>query len=408
MKKINLKKINKIPIKKIRIQTNLRITGIFILSILVIISAYSTYAALQEPTTTEENIPIITYNHQGHFSYVAYLTENTVYNTSKLYPEQGNIFKKITAYINGSLNYRFYVMQNADIYGNYTLTAKIHTDLWEKEYTLIPKTSFSSNNKQQAGFDTIFPINFTRFESIVGQIDNETGITSLSPTLIMKFNIDINAGTDKGIISELFTPWLNVSLGDNVIDIEGNLSQYQTGYLSETVETTKSGVIEKQTNWSAYFVILLIILFLFVFFTTTEIPTKDVTNRQIRKIKKKYGEWIVETEELPTTKDAKTIPMKTLDDLVKISEELGKPIIYTTKNEKHTFSVLEEKIHYQYVLTDNGRLKKTTNCPKCRTKITCEGKTGEKVHVTCPNCGNKGIISFEETNPVKKLLSKLR
>ncbi|HDO19128.1 MAG TPA: secretion system protein E [Thermoplasmatales archaeon] len=40
------------------------------------------------------------------------------------------------------------------------------------------------------------------------------------------------------------------------------------------------------------------------------------------------------------------------------------------------------------------KLKKIAICPTCHTKITVEGKLGEKVVVTCPTCGRKGRISF--------------
>ena len=49
------------------------------------------------------------------------------------------------------------------------------------------------------------------------------------------------------------------------------------------------------------------------------------------------------------------IPTKSLDDLVKISEELGKPIIYAVTNseKKHSFYVLDDQMYYQYILPSN-------------------------------------------------------
>ena len=39
--------------------------------------------------------------------------------------------------------------------------------------------------------------------------------------------------------------------------------------------------------------------------------------------------------------------------------------------------------------------KKVAICPGCHTKITCEGKPGEKVKVECPKCGRTGSIVFK-------------
>ena len=39
--------------------------------------------------------------------------------------------------------------------------------------------------------------------------------------------------------------------------------------------------------------------------------------------------------------------------------------------------------------------KKIAICPGCHTKITVEGKPGEKVQVECPNCKKSGSIVFK-------------
>ena len=399
MEKINIKKLKHLPIKKKTIQTNLRIAVIAILGIIVIVSAYGAYATYQQPTTTEESVPIIEYAHTGTFNYIVYLKDNTVYNTSILYPGQGNIFKKITDYINTSLAYRFFCDQPADIDGTYELIAQIQTDMWEKEYVIIPQSAFSSTNSKQASFNADFSINHTSFEDIVYQINDETGVTAQDTTLIMKFDIDITAETTNGVISESFTPSLNVSLGGNIIEIKGDLSQYSSGVLEETEEIVQPGSIEQSISWGLTSIVFLIILAVFLMFIKSDEAAFGKTDKRMRKILKKYGEWIVETEKLPTIEDAKIVPMKSLDDLVKISEELGKPIIYVTsdKDKKHTFYVFDEAMSYQYILLKGEQLKKITSCPKCGTKVTCNGAPGQKTIITCPSCGNKGTVTFEET-----------
>ncbi|RLI61504.1 MAG: secretion system protein E [Candidatus Asgardarchaeum californiense] len=39
--------------------------------------------------------------------------------------------------------------------------------------------------------------------------------------------------------------------------------------------------------------------------------------------------------------------------------------------------------------------KKIAVCPRCHTKIMCEGKPGETVDIKCPNCGKTGSIIFK-------------
>jgi len=356
MKKIKLN-LGTTSIKKKKIQQNLRLAVIAILGVILIISAYSTYgayAAYEQPITTEESVPVVEYSHTGTFSYVVHLKDNTVYNTNILYPGQGNIFKKITDHINASLTYRFSSSKAADIDGSYEITATIQTDMWSKEYVVTSKTAFSSNSNT-ASFSTNFPIDYINFENIVSQINNETGVTAADTTLIMKCNIDITAKTNNDTVHDSFAPSLSIPLKTNIIEINGNLTQRESGVLEKTEEVVQQTSIEQSIYWGLASVVFLVILAAFLMFTKSDKETISKTDKQVKKILKKYGEWIVETEKLPILIDSKMIPTKSLDDLVKISEELGKPIIYnvTNSDKKHVFYVLDDKMYYQYVLPSN-------------------------------------------------------
>ena len=77
---------------------------------------------------------------------------------------------------------------------------------------------------------------------------------------------------------------------------------------------------------------------------------------------KKYNEWIVEVDQLPKkSKDIEIIKTKTLDDLIKTSEELGKPVIhYTSKTDNtHTFYVIEDKTRYEHIITPTKNNEET-------------------------------------------------
>ncbi len=399
--RINTKKKKNIPM-------TIRIAVIAILCIIVTVSAYSAYASHNKlPTTIEENVTICNYIHSGKFNYIAHLKNNSVYETLELYPGQGIIFKKITDHINGSFTYRFDCDQTADIEGHYTVLAKVQTDIWEKEFTVVPETSFSHNGFI-ASFNTNFPINYTYFEDIVTYINNETGVTAAEPTLIMECNVLLSADITNRNIDESFSPSISVLLGDDIVEIKGKLSQTQSGALEKTESVYYQPDESEQRNiWMSSSLIFCIILIGFAVLTTAKIPSKDITARQLKKIKKKYGEWIVETEKLTPPKDVKVVSVNLLDDLVKLSEELGKPVIHSTPmpNEKHIFYVFDEAMSYQYVLPTGEQLKKITRCPKCQTKITCEGTPGEKTHVICPVCGNNGIATFEKTGGGKLIKS---
>ena len=75
--------------------------------------------------------------------------------------------------------------------------------------------------------------------------------------------------------------------------------------------------------------------------------------KRIKRIFKKYGEWIIEIEEnqLNISQNQKIITIKNIEDLYKISENLGKPILsYHNKNE-YIYFVNEDTILYKFILS---------------------------------------------------------
>jgi len=393
-----MKKVKVKPIKSIKLQRDLRLSVIIVIGILIIVSAYSAYAAYQQPTTTEETQTAVGYTHTGTYNYNVYLTNNSLFDTNVLGPGQGTYFKKLVDYINASYIYTFRTSLSSTIDGTYELTAEVQTSTWTKSFTLISETNFSSTTGQ-AQFTINFPINTTRFEDYVTQINNETGVATSDAVLVMTCRVLLSADTEYGDINEIFSPSIQVSLGGNTISIDGNLANIQTGTIETTVEVDHSEVITQRNNWTIASVLLIIILIVFAGVTTTLAEPEHATAKQLKKIMKKYGEWIVETDKLLPSKDTKIVSINSLDDLVKLSEELGKPVIHATPipNGEHTFYVFDEAMSYQYALPEGEHIKKITRCPKCGTKITCKGSLGQKTSITCPNCGNKGVVSFKET-----------
>lgn len=383
--------------KKIKLQKNIRIGSTALLCIILLFSIITAVGAYQESTTTSETVVTYSYTQNGVFDFTVNLKNNSVYNKTSIKPGQETIFKSIVDDINGSFTYNYRGDEAAETTGEYLLLAQVKTDLWEKNYVIISKSNFSSN-KRSASFNFVFPVNLTFYETIVAEIDDEIGIKASNPSLNIKCNIVVSSQTSKGYIYDSFSPYINVSLGGNIIEFGGDLSQYNTGILTGEQEVFLQSVIDNRVVWSASSIVFIAIIIGFALITENVTEKYDKTEKLVNKIKKKYGEWIVETEKLPTIEDAKIVPMNSLDDLVKISEELGKPIIYVTsdKDKKHTFYVLDDQMHYQYVLPTVEQLKKVTSCPKCGTKITCNGTPGQKTSITCPSCGNIGSVKFEE------------
>ena len=63
-------------------------------------------------------------------------------------------------------------------------------------------------------------------------------------------------------------------------------------------------------------------------------------------------EWYYETSLMNFEGILRNEAIKSIDDLMKASEELGKPVVYysSSKPEKHAFYVFDDAIWYEYLI----------------------------------------------------------
>jgi len=414
MKKTKPKKKVKTKLKKIRLPEKVWLVLMGFLGILFIFSTYTTIAAYQVPTISDESYVRLSYSNSGKYDYVVNLENNTVYNKTELSPGEGIIFKQIVIDINASMTYSFQIDSTADISGTYYIQAIIQTDLWTKFYTVVPTTSFSTSGRV-GRFEQHFPIDFTFYDSVVTIINSEIGINAPNPILIIKCPISLNAKTSDTTIYESFEPEITVSLNQKTIEFSDILSIQKTGSRSGTRQVFHQEVVDNRENWVGITVVFLGVL-LFLFFATK--GESVVISKQeilLRRIQKKYGEWMVETKAKPVRPNTKIIPVNSLDDLSKVGEELGKPILHYisefNNDSYHSFYVVDESAAYEYIFKTETIVKNQVFCPKCGIDVYLRGIPGEKVEASCPQCEYKGFVeiqSTEKTDPVHKMISMLK
>lgn len=393
-------KTKKIKLRRNIINRKIRLGILVVVGLLIILSAYSAVGAYQQPTTKEETLttPACSYTHSGTYNFLVYLKNNSLFGENiTLSPGQATIFKKLVDHINASFTYQFQANQTATVQGTYTLEAQIQTDIWSKTYTITPSTSFNSST----GFTIDFPLNTSIYEDIVNKINEETGVIAQTPILILKCTVLTTAETPFGEIREAFAPSIQIPLSGNVLGFGEGLSTKQPGTIEKT-ETiiTKLDTSQQQNTWIIATTSFSVTFILFAVFTASCVEIRTQADKMLRKIQKKYKDWIVEADKLPLTSESKTISMKSFDDLLKISEEIGKPVVYqkTVSNPDlvHSFYVFDEGIFYQYTIPSEEIVTQTTKCPKCGNKIECEGVIGKTIDLICRNCDNKGFYTFHK------------
>jgi hypothetical protein len=388
---------------KLPLPLTMRFAVLAVLAIIFLFTVSSAYTAYQNPTTKKVSTPTLHYNHNSRFDYTVYLKNNTVYNNkTTLRPGEGTIFKQLITHVNASFTDTFQIDQDAFITGNYTVDAILKTTLWTKTYPLIPRTPFTAQGRT-AQLTASFPLNYTTYEERLAKINEETGVPAQSPQLIIQSTVVVFATAPNGTVSSVFSPSINVSLNQKTLEISKDLTAYLPGVLTTSRSITLEEVPGQRTLWTVLTIIFLASMPLFMVLTTSSTTPENKTMRELKKIKKKYGEWIVETTTHPIAPVSRNISVNTLEDLSKVSEELGKPILlYTSPDQKeHRFYIFDDTLMYEYELNPEKKTKEPpVSCPQCGAPTIPQEPLGKKIRNNiCPSCGYVATASAPHPKP---------
>jgi hypothetical protein len=332
--------------KDIEINRNLK-TGVqIILIIMVGLSLYSLFQAFQSESVIDKDIPACNYKGKSDFNYVVLLKPNSLFETQTI-SQNRTYFSKIIDRIDTIFYYEFSCNSAASIKGDYEVVASVNGDTWEKNFTLVPKTEF--NGEKRTDFTVKFPVNITRYNDVLNSIGKEIDVQAKNPQLKLIYNINTIASIGGNQAKVAVSPTIIIPLSKSAFEISGDLSTSNTGTIFRKEVIVAQDVINKRIYSAITVLMSLLMLLLFTRFTRNSLPDKT----RIKGIRNKYQDWIAEAKELPASKEM--IKVSTMEDLVKITEELGKPILHVAKDKNHWYFVLDGQMMYEFQVNESDK-----------------------------------------------------
>lgn len=71
----------------------------------------------------------------------------------------------------------------------------------------------------------------------------------------------------------------------------------------------------------------------------------------VARARKKYKDTLVDVEEPPRTRVGDlVVPVSSIDDLARISDESLKPLLHCAQQRRHSYCVLDGSIRYEYII----------------------------------------------------------
>jgi len=319
--------------KKLKLNKGLKIGVISILIILIAILSFLLYREVKYPGFQEQKNTLYSYNNKGTINYTVFLKPNILYDTDSL--DEGQLYlTEFIDYIKTTLNYEFSGERETDIEGDYGVAAKVQgftrdgeevKNIWEKNYILVPQKSFSIKDKTISIKEEI-EIKLDEYNTFAKEIIEVSKI-NCQTNLSIIMNVNFKGNTDKGPIEEVISPAMVIQLNTSMFQISGNTNIEKPGTIEETTQVqlpvNKSQVI----FYGVIIGILSVTLILLIFFTVSTAVT-DPLEKKLKRIFKKHGDRLVALNSEMAATSEKCSEVYSMEDLVRIADEIGKPIMY--------------------------------------------------------------------------------
>lgn len=342
--------------KRIRSSTK---TIIFIIcGMLAIISLISLYSNMFVEETESKEETIYKYSNQYKQQYKVNLKPNEYMENESLSENEVYVTDLIDK-LKLNLNYTYEGETPDKINCTYRVTGKLKStyslngkeeEIWNKEYIILEEKEQNTTEKV-LDINEDVDVDLQIYNKLVKDFIDKMEM-ALTTTLYIQFEANVTAYTNGEMILDQYKNHLEVSIGEKVTKITGKEEDFKQKTEKRTVET----IIEKEPTVAVISTIVLIISVYIMLKVQRETkPSNKITNMfkvELNQILGACGDRIVKIDSPIKTIGRTIIELKDINELVKLSEELYKPILYyqvSNKNEAW-FCLSVENETYRYIL----------------------------------------------------------
>jgi hypothetical protein len=352
--------------KRFSILGSVRKTVIVLLTVFLAASVYYWYIVEYRQKYVSNMIPVYSYSCKADIKYEVFNIPNEII-AEKSFGEGRPYLSKFVDYINTAFSYEFTGDKTAELNGTYSATGYLQLYvggldndkiLWSREYELVPETKFSEQN-DALSFRYEIPIEYIEIKEYSNEVKTILNISS-NMRFTVQYKVSIVAETDKGTIAEELAPAIIIPLSGEYFEIMKITAEEKRGTIDEETKTISPLYKQKRAlSWLLIAVLILALLFVLIFTRSLVLSPRQI---ETDKIFKRHGSRIVLINVDIENNMREIIEISTFEGLVKIADDLGKPILYINKSsdeENREFHVIEGSTDYVFNL--ESELKNADN-----------------------------------------------
>jgi len=317
---------------------------------------------------------------RGTFDYTIYLEENSLYKTDTLKPPESTPYippQPKTLGVGPVIPYQLVDRMETSYYYDLrasrpltevtqevTITATIENpEFWSKTFVLVPST------RQPDSLKVDFPLDIVYLNELLTAIRAETGTGGEAYNFIIEAFVHVTAQTEFGPIDEVFTQTLSTELGGGTLIWNEKLQMTQEDAITTTriipnpsryLGLSVDGL--KLTSLILGLIFLILFIASLVFYNQTKPAELPLFEKEALQAGKKYADRIAQASSQTPIAGEKIISLGSIEDLVKVADELGKPIMHqppTASEKRHTYYVIDGTSQYQYIIAKQTKERRS-------------------------------------------------
>lgn len=344
--------------QKNRMRKSTKYAYTIIAIVILILSSISLLKNLSEENMKTKTEEIYNYTNKFSYDYQVNLSKNEFIKDTQ-------ITDKTLAYVTDlidtttlDLNYEYIASKESDLKYTYSIIGKMQVvytkdgeeqKIWDEDEVLVEEKQqdvFSN----QINIQEELKLDLKEKNELLNQFKQEMGMT-IDAKYTITLKVDLSTQIEEKDVQANYEPEIQIDLAEKTTKITGKNNQEDSQYISKEYQVNKSG--------NMLIIVLDIVLILIGISLLKYVTKSKTTNRikneyrqELNRILKICQDKIVQVSTRPNEKPESIVYVKDFGEIVKVSEELFKPILYYFDNQKEEawFSVMSGSTTYRYIL----------------------------------------------------------
>lgn len=345
--------------KKTKMRKSIRYAYFIIASMLLLISSSYLSKIVFTKETKYNKREIYSYSNKFNYNYTVSLIKNKYIDEQTLGMNEAAYVTDLIDNINLNLNYNYSSKQESEINYNYRILGKleavytrdgIEQKIWQKDSILIEEKKDKSNSNEIKINENII-LNLKEQNDLVKDFEQKMGMT-VDAKYVIVLEATTNTAIESEVVNNKYISTISIDLGKKTTTIQGENNKENTEYIAtEIKEDVQVNVIEL-IIYSCMFIAGIIII---IHINTRTEKTNRIKNefrQELNRILRLCQDKIVKVSNNIDISETSIIDVKDFGEVIKLSEELFKPILYWYSNEREEawFYVMSNNVTYRYIL----------------------------------------------------------